>query len=69
MIKRHLFSVTSLLIIGLVIAGLVVGCAPKELSMSQQAILNKPAVTIIYTWWSADVVAQDSQEAVLGLYE
>lgn len=50
------------------------GCQPKseplseDLTMGQLAILNEPAVVLIYSTWSADVVDSATRRPVVTLY-
>jgi serine protease Do len=40
----------------------------EDLTIGQKAVLNEPAVVLIYSTWTANLVDRSSREAVVGLY-
>jgi serine protease Do len=73
--KRFLPCVLTILVLLSVL--LVPGCGSpgggpvgglEDLTIGQKAVLNEPAVVLIYSKWSANLVDRSTQEAVVGLY-
>ena len=69
------YVVTILILLSVVLAP---GCgspagAPvgglEELTIGQKAVLNEPAVVLIYSTWSANLVDRSTREAVVGLFQ
>jgi len=72
----NVFSFISISLISILLISilLLLGCGPKEeplsedLTIGQLAILNQPAVVLIYSTWSGDIVGSSDHKAILSLW-